>query len=105
MNKYMHIAVSATALLAIIGVGIPAAAHDSNTLHKIGKAIQYPIRKAGENISIATHETLGEKSHVRNRQTGAEYVVEPNGTKVRVGGHRQYYTRNGHRYYHTVYTH
>jgi hypothetical protein len=31
--------------------------HDSNTLHKIGKAIQYPIRKAGENTSKTAHKS------------------------------------------------
>ena len=60
----------------------PAPPHDSNTLHKIGKAIQYPVRKAGENLSKNTHTTTNSKSVVRNRTTGNNYAVKPSGHSV-----------------------
>ncbi len=64
--------------------------HDSNTLHKLGKAIQYPVRKAGENTSIAAHRATGQKSVVHRRNGDKTYrsVVTPNGRvhrKYRVG--------------------
>jgi hypothetical protein len=70
-----------------------AGKHDSNTLHKLGKAIQYPVRKASENASIAAHRTVGEKSVVHRRNGNKTYraVVTPNG---RI--HRKY--RVGHRH-------
>lgn len=64
--------------------------HDSNTLHKLGKAIQYPVRKAGENTSIVAHRATGQKSVVHRRNGDKTYrsVVTPNGNihrKYRVG--------------------
>ena len=98
--------------------------HDSNTLHKLGNAIQYPIRKAGENLSVATHRTTGQNSVVKDQMHGSTEVVQPGGTTVviakdnsRIGwtpDHRtaymhrrknfsqegrKYYWFNGHRYY------
>lgn len=77
----------------------PPAKHDSNTLHrwgraiqypfqkagkhvdksarKAGAAIQYPVRKAGENASVTTHTVMGKKSVVHNRQTGQNELVNP----------------------------
>ncbi len=64
--------------------------HDSNTFHKLGKAIQYPFRKAGENTSITAHRAAGQKSVVHRRNGDKTYrsVVTPNGRihrKYRVG--------------------
>lgn len=69
--------------------------HDSNTLHKIGKAIQYPIRKAGENTSITAHRAVGAKSVVHRRNGNKTYrsVIT---SKGRI--HRKY--RVGHRHHH-----
>lgn len=64
--------------------------HDSNTLHKLGKAIQYPVRKAATNTSIAAHRATGQNSVVHRRNGDKTYraVVTPNGRihrKYRVG--------------------
>ncbi len=78
--------------------------HDSNTLHKVGKALQYPFRKAGENTSktvrttgkavqysvrkngentsVSAHEAIGKKSVVRDRRKKKDKVVMPAGTTV-----------------------
>lgn len=75
--------------------------HDSNTLHKVGKAIaypvkkaagnvsksankggqavQYPVRKAGENVSLTTHRALGHNSVAHHRPQKTKAVVTPNG--------------------------
>lgn len=99
--------------------------HDSNSLHKLGNAIQYPFRKAGENISVGTHRTTQQNSVVKDQKHGSTEVVNPNGKTVviakdnkRLGwtdrshsGYymhrrhnfnqegRRYYWFNGHRYY------
>ena len=109
-------AVAALACFALASLSAPASAqkkHDSNTLHKLGNAIQYPVRKAGENTSIAAHRAVGNKSVVHRRNGNKTYraVVTPNGDihrKYRVGhrrhrnyamGGKKYYTYNGHHYY------
>ena len=90
---------AAAALACVLGTALAApmalaGKHDSNTLHKLGKAIQYPIRKASENASIAAHRTVGAKSVVHRRNGNRTYrsVVTSNG---RI--HRKY--RVGHRHH------
>ena len=75
--------------------------HDSNTLHKIGKAIQYPVRKLGENVSknaqgagkatqysarkagehtaVTAHQATGKDSIDRDRKTGQVRKIEADG--------------------------
>ena len=78
--------------------------HDSNSLHKLGKSIQYPVRKAGENVSkstrkgakdvqygtrknsqnlsVTTHRVVTGKNSVERRKNGAarhNTVVTPGG--------------------------
>jgi len=87
----------AAALFCILGVGIAAPmaqaeGHDSNTLHKLGKAIQYPIRKTSENASVDVHRAYGRKSVVHRRNGNKTYrsVVTPGGhihRLYRVGRH------------------
>ena len=69
--------------LALLAPTAQAKGHDSNTLHKLGNALQYPVRKASENTSIAAHRTVGEKSvvHRRNGNKTSRAVVTP---KVRI---------------------
>jgi len=79
--------------LALLSPGALAKGHDSNTLHKLGKAIEYPVRKASENTSIAAHRTVGAKSVVHRRNGNKTYrsVVTSNGRihrKYRVGHRR-----------------
>jgi len=105
----------------------PPGKHDSNTLHKIGKAIEYPVRKAGQNVSIAAHRATGRNSVVHRRNGNRTYrsVVTPSGRVYRmhslqaenrmkrgnryaygrrpVRTYRTYHTVNGHRYYRTHY--
>ncbi len=56
--------------------------HDSNTLHKLGNAIQYPVRKAGENLSITTHKTVGNNSVEKDQKRGSTEVVKRGGSTV-----------------------
>ncbi len=104
---------NAKSLCAIVAAALACAAfgptvaraddakHDSNTLHKVGKAIaypmkkaagnasktankggqavQYPVRKAGENASITTHRALGHNSVAHHRAKKTKAVVTPNG--------------------------
>ena len=89
---------AAAVLICTLGAALAApmvqAGHDSNTLHRLGKAIEYPIRKTSENASIAAHRTVGAKSVVHRRNGNRTYrsVVTSSG---RV--HRKY--RVGHRHY------
>ena len=96
--------VSASAQTADRGVIPPK--HDSNTLHKLGKSIQYPFRKAGENVSKSTHKgakdvQYGTRKNAQNisvathRVTGKKSVVRrKNGTKR----HNTIVTPKGHLY-------
>ena len=78
---------------ALLAPMATAKGHDSNTLHKLGKALEYPVRKASENTSITAHRAVGEKSVVHRRNGNKTYrsVVTSNG---RI--HRKY--RVGHRH-------
>ena len=83
-------AVALTCAFAALSPLAHAEKHDSNTLHKLDKAIQYPVRKAGENTSIVAHRATGQKSVVHRRNGDKTYrsVVTPNGRvhrKYRVG--------------------
>ena len=105
------------AALLLIGVsasaqtpdrGVVREKHDSNSLHKLGKSIQYPFRKAGENVSkstrkgakdaqygarknaanlsVSTHKVTGQNS-VEHRKNGAarhDTVVTPKGQLHRI---------------------
>lgn len=72
--------------LALLAPTAQAQGHDSNSLHKFGKAIQYPFRKASENTSIAAHRTVGAKSVVHRRNGNKTYraVVTHNGRVERL---------------------
>jgi len=98
MRQIVKIAAAAIVVLALTSF-TGAFAHDSNTLHKIGKAIQYPVRKAGENASIDVHRGLGHKSVEHDRRHNARYVVEPSGAKVYKGPNVR------HRHHHHVASH
>lgn len=88
---------AAALVLTLTSVMMSSAAlaqnHDSNTLSKLGKAIQYPVRKASENASINVHRAEGRKSVVHRRNGNKTYraVVTSQG---RI--HRKY--RVGHRH-------
>lgn len=66
---------------ALLAPMAQAKGHDSNSLHKFGKAIQYPFRKASENTSIAAHRAVGQRSIVHRRNGNKTYrsVVGSNG--------------------------
>ena len=74
-------AVAGLLTLALLAPMAQAKGHDSNSLHKLGNAIQYPFRKASENTSIAVHRTVGAKSVVHRRNGNKTYraVVTHNG--------------------------
>ena len=52
--------------------------HDSNSLHKLGKSIQYPFRKGGENISKST----------RKGAKDVQYGTRKNSSNLSVNAHR-----------------
>jgi hypothetical protein len=78
--------------------------HESNTLKKAGKAVEYStkkagkavernaskaaksaeygVRKGGENVSVTTHRALGKNSVVRDRGKKQDYVVTPDGKHI-----------------------
>lgn len=107
MKKVVRFGLSAlVACAAVAGFSTPSVAapqkHDSNTLHKIGKAIQYPVRKNTSNLSVDVHRAEGRKSVVHRRNGNKTYraVITPNGKihrKYRVGPHgrraRHHYNR------------
>ncbi len=120
MNAPSPRTVLTTALFAALTLAAPLAhaqtadrgavpeKHDSNTLSKLGKAIQYPVRKAGENASksthkaakatqyvarkggehasVAAHQATGQKSVVRRRAKGVNRIVTPNGKVKTMAG-------------------
>src|SRR5665213_2756654 len=64
-SRFLRLGIAAAALISLSGAAVLAqtadrgalpAKHDSNTLQKIGKAIQYPVRKAGENVSKSSRK-------------------------------------------------
>ena len=95
------------------------AKHDSNTLHKLGNAIQYPFRKLGENTSATTHKTtnaaqystrkVGENASVaahegtnknsieRDRTRRTEKLVTPAGHTIALGHTRSKYAHHHYR--------
>lgn len=93
LRSFVRVGIAALAL-ALASVMVSPAAHaekhDSNTLHKLGKSIQYPFRKASENASINVHRAEGRKSVVHRRNGNKTYraVVTSTGRihrKYRVG--------------------
>lgn len=90
---------AAIALLAV-GAGTQVVrAHDSNTLDKMGRAIAYPVKKAGQNLSIATHKAVGHKSVEHSTENKRKYVISPGGRKFIIHKHHRYIRhRRIHRY-------
>jgi hypothetical protein len=95
-------AIAAAAMMLPVAV---AQAHDSNTLHKLGKAIQYPVRKDTENLSIDTHRSEHRKSVESMRPqratavvtpSGRQYVIAHRGNAYRRYAYRHHYYKNGH---------
>lgn len=76
----------------IEGRGKKPEKHESNTLKKIGKAIQYPVRKAAENTSVVAHRAVGRNSVRKDTRKGRTYIVAPVGKKVSMRS-----PRNNHR--------
>lgn len=63
--------------------------HDSNTLHKLGKAIEYPVRKTAANASITAHRATGHNSvaHRRNGNRTHDTVITGKGHLYRIRRH------------------
>lgn len=76
--------IAAVAGLLALTLSAPMAqakGHDSNSLHKLGNAIQYPFRKTATNTSIDIHRAEGRKSieHRRNGNKTYRAVITPKG--------------------------
>lgn len=118
----LRLGIAAAALLAALASGPVSAQtadrgavpekHESNTLKKLGKAVQYPVRKAGENVSKSTrkgakdvqygtrknasnlsvnaHRATGKNSVVRRKNGKRRHntVVKPNGDLHRLHNHK-----------------
>lgn len=92
--------VAALGMAVSVLAGSPAfAKHDSNSLHKLGKAIQYPVRKAGENLSTDVHRGTDHNSIHTNRHTGHKVIVTPAGDKVPLHRHHRYVRRHRHHWH------
>ena len=71
--------------------------HESNTLKKLGKAVQYPVRKAGENVSKSTRKgakdvEYGTRKNTTNLSVNAHRVTGQNSVVRRKNGHRRHNT-------------
>ena len=86
MNRSLF---SLAALAALVCLSVPGRAqtpergalpekHDSNSLHKLGKSIQYPFRKGGENISKST----------RRGAKDVQYGTRKNTNNLSINAHR-----------------
>ena len=71
--------------------------HDSNSLHKLGKSVQYPFRKAGENVSKSTRKgakdvQYGTRKNSQNLSVSAHRVTGRNSVVRRKNGARRHNT-------------
>lgn len=77
MTRSFQAGIAAVLTVAVAAVSGPAAfaqqKHDSNTLSKLGKAIQYPVNKAAQNASVDAHRAEGRKSVVHRRNGNRTY--------------------------------
>ena len=84
--------------------GVLPSQHDSNSLHKLGKSIQYPFRKAGENISKSTQKgakdvQYGTRKNSQNLSVSTHRVTSQNSVTRRKNGpyrHNTMVTPKGH---------
>ena len=99
MRLFSRGGVVAATFLCLMGLALLApmaqAKHDSNSLDKFGRAIEYPFRKTSENTSITIHKAEGRKSVVHRRNGNRTYrsVITSNGRihrMYRVGHHYRY---------------
>jgi len=82
------------------------AQHDSNTGHKIGKAIQYPFQKGGKNVSKSTRKgakavQYGTRKSATNLSIDAHRATGHNSVERRRNGDRRHnavITPKGHLY-------
>jgi len=102
MTKTVLLAAS----LLLLGVSVSAQTpdrgavpekHDSNSLHKLGKSIQYPFRKSGENISRSTRKgakdvQYGTRKNSQNLSVSAHRVTQQNSVVRRKNGARRHDT-------------
>ena len=106
-------AILLTAALLLTGVSVSAQTsergavpqpHDSNTLHKLGKSIQYPFQKGGENLSKSTRKgakdvQYGTRKNTQNLTVSTHRVTGQNSVTRRKNGtarHDTVVTPKGH---------
>jgi len=87
INKKTLTIAAATAIVAATSFAPPARADNYHKQGGIGPAIQYPLRKFGENTSIFLHRGEHRKSVESMRPQSATAVVTPNGNQY-VVAHR-----------------
>jgi hypothetical protein len=61
--------------------------HDSNTLHKMGNAIQYVFRKDASNISKDTHK-VASKDATKKETSAAQYTVRKDANELSIDAHQ-----------------
>lgn len=105
-SHFLRLGIAAAALVTLSGAAVLAQTadrgalppkHDSNTLHKIGKAIQYPVRKAGENVSKSTRKgakdvQYGARKNSANLSVNAHRATGQNSVVRRKNGYRRHNT-------------
>ncbi len=88
VTSLLTLAVAATmavpvfAQSGISGRGKMPGKHESNTLKKIGKDVQYGVRKSSENLSVDAHRAVGRNSVRKSKKKHRTYIVTPKGKKV-----------------------
>jgi hypothetical protein len=87
--------VAALGMAVSVLAGAPAMAekHDSNTLHKMGNAIQYPVRKAGENLSVDIHRGEHRDSIHSDRPHDRKQLITAEGDKINLHSRRYAHRR------------
>jgi len=90
-TKVLGAALGALLACAALGPATRAedAKHDSNTLHKVGKAIAYPVKKAAGNAGKTATKAGGDISKTANKTGQAvQYPVRKAGENASITTHR-----------------
>jgi hypothetical protein len=72
--------------LAVIPASANADNHDSNTLHKMGNAIQYVVRKDSSNVSKTVHRGTNHKAMTK-MGSAIQYPVRKDGQNLSIDAH------------------
>jgi hypothetical protein len=79
---------SLTLAAAVFAVAVNAAnmPHDSNTLHKVGNAVQYVVRKDSSNVSKSVHKVTN-RNAVSKMGSAIQYPVRKDAQNLSIDAH------------------